>query len=66
MKGSFEGDINPEAKTLLIDTNPGAADDNVFFNLKIKKDKMSGTWYYSAFRQQNIMGKIVLIKNINK
>lgn len=65
MKGRFEGNINPSSKTLLIDTNPGTADDNVFFDLTIDKNTLTGTWYYSAFRLQNLKGKIALIKNNN-
>lgn len=65
MKSIFEGIINPSSRTLLIDTNPGTADDNVFFDLKIGKDSLTGIWYYSAFRTQDIKGKISLFKNHN-
>jgi hypothetical protein len=62
MKGIFEGNVDPGSMSLLINTNPFVADDNVFFNVNMGEDTLKGIWYYSAFRQQDITGKIFIFK----
>jgi hypothetical protein len=62
MTGVFSGRVNENSKTVLINTNPAVADNNVFFNLNIKNGLLDGEWYYSAFRQTFKPGKIKLVK----
>jgi hypothetical protein len=60
--GNFTGNINEKEKMLLVDTNPGQADRNVFFNLNIRKSPIEGTWYYTGFRQAAKYSRIKLTK----
>lgn len=60
--GKFTGSINEKEKMLLIDTNPGQADRNVFFNLNISKSPIEGTWYYTGFRKISNYCKIKLTR----
>lgn len=62
MKGKFTGKINKAEKMILIDTNPGVADNNVYFNVKIWQDRLEGDWYFTGLRQHMSYNKIVLIK----
>lgn len=62
-KGNFTGKINNKEKTVLINTNPGQADRNVFFNLNIEKEPYTGTWYCSQFRKNSSANKLILKKN---
>ena len=61
-KGKFTGKINKAEKMILIDTNPGVADNNVYFNVRIWQDRMEGDWYYTALRQHMTYNKVVLTK----
>lgn len=61
-KGKFTGKINKEEKMILIDTNPGVADNNVYFNVRIWQDRMEGDWYFTGLRQHMTYNKVVLIK----
>lgn len=60
--GNFTGSINEKEKMLLVDTNPGQADRNVFFNLNIRKSPIEGTWYYTGFRKAAKYSRIKLTK----
>ena len=62
-KGKFTGKLNQKENNLLINTNPGQADRNVFFNLDLGKSPYSGTWYYSGFRNNSKPNKIKLLRN---
>lgn len=64
MEGEFSGDVNDKEKTVFVNTNPKIADSNVFWNLKIKKNSLSGSWQYSVFRGKMNGGK-VKITNLN-
>ncbi|MBK8982951.1 MAG: hypothetical protein IPM38_11655 [Ignavibacteria bacterium] len=59
-KGKFTGKINQKEENLLLNTNPGQADRNVYFNFDIGKTPVSGIWYYSAFRNSSKPCKITL------
>jgi uncharacterized protein YaiE (UPF0345 family) len=61
-KGEFTGKVNQKEKNVLINTNPGVADDNVFFNLKINSSSLEGEWYYTASRRVSTPGKITFYK----
>lgn len=61
-KGKFTGKINKEEKMILIDTNPGVADNNVYFNVRVWQDRMEGDWYFTGLRQHMTYNKVVLIK----
>ena len=60
--GKFTGKINNKEKMMLVNTNPGQADRNVFFNLNIKKNPVEGTWYFTGFRNNSKPGKVKLNK----
>ncbi|MDQ3021333.1 MAG: hypothetical protein M3R36_12300 [Bacteroidota bacterium] len=62
MEGSFEGNINETQKTVFINTNPRIADSNVFWNLEMKKNSLSGEWNFSVFRGSINKGKIKITK----
>lgn len=64
MNGEFSGDVNDKEKTVFINTNPRIADSNVFWNLKLRKNNLSGSWQYSVFRGKMNGGK-VKITSIN-
>ena len=61
-KGKFTGKINKEEKMILIDTNPGVADNNVYFNVRVWQDRIEGEWYYTGLRQHMTYNKVVLTK----
>jgi hypothetical protein len=61
-KGKFTGKINKEENMILIDTNPGVADNNVYFNVKVWQDRLEGDWYYTGLRQNMTYNKVVLTK----
>ena len=60
MRGKFDGKVNESEKMILINTNPGAADNNIYFNVKIEKNKLEGEWYYTGFRQNMVYNNVVL------
>lgn len=62
MKGKFTGKINKEEKMILIDTNPGVADNNVYFNVRVWQDRLEGDWYFTGLRQHMTYNKVVLTK----
>lgn len=62
-KGKFSGKLNQKENNLLVNTNPGQADRNVFFNIDMSKTPYNGTWYYSGFRNITKPNKIKLSKN---
>ncbi len=62
MDGEFDGNINEAEKIVFINTNPKIADSNVFWNMKIKKNSVSGEWRYSVFRGIGNKGKIRITK----
>ncbi|MEP7146837.1 MAG: hypothetical protein ABI792_07485 [bacterium] len=62
MNGDFEGNIIPADKKVFINTNPRIADSNVFWNMSIKKNSLSGEWMYSTFRGTGNKGKIKVNK----
>lgn len=64
MEGEFSGEVNDMEKTVFVNTNPKIADSNVFWNLKIRKNSLSGNWQYSVFRGKMSGGK-VKITNMN-
>ncbi len=62
MQGEFSGDVSNTEKTVFINTNPRIADSNVFWNLKIKNNSLSGNWNYSVFRGKTSGGKVKITK----
>lgn len=58
MNGEFEGNVNEIEKKVFINTNPKIADSNVFWNLLIKKNSLTGEWNYSTFRGSGTRGKV--------
>ena len=60
MRGKFDGKVNESEKMILINTNPGVADNNIYFNVKIEKNKLEGEWYYTGFRQNMVYNNVVL------
>lgn len=64
MEGEFSGEVNEKEKAVFINTNPKIADSNVFWNMKLGKSSLSGSWQYSVFRGK-MSGGIVKITNIN-
>jgi len=62
MTGEFSGDVNTSEKFVFINTNPMIADANVFWNLKIKKSNLSGSWVYSVFRGAAYGGFVKITK----
>ena len=62
MNGEFSGDLNQKDKRVFINTNPRIADSNVFWNMKIKNNKLSGGWNYSVFRGRSQGGLISITK----
>ena len=60
MRGKFEGKVNESEKMILINTNPGVADNNIYFNVKIEKNKLEGEWYYTGFRQNMVYNNVIL------
>ncbi|HMS34538.1 MAG TPA: hypothetical protein PKC91_10670 [Ignavibacteria bacterium] len=62
MDGLFEGNVIPSEKKVFINTNPRIADANVFWNMLIKKNSVSGEWNYSVFRGEMNKGKVRIFK----
>ncbi|MBK8550028.1 MAG: hypothetical protein IPL53_02795 [Ignavibacteria bacterium] len=62
MTGDFAGNIIPDGKKVFINTNPRIADSNVFWNMTIKKNSVSGEWNFSVFRGSSWKGKIKIVK----
>ncbi len=62
MDGNFEGNIIQSEKKVFINTNPGIADSNVFWNLEMKKKYLEGEWTFSVFRGSMNKGKIKITK----
>ena len=59
----FTGKVNSSDRSALINTNPNMADNNVYFNVKIKSNRLEGDWYYTALRQDIKYNKVVIVKN---
>lgn len=62
MDGLFEGNVIPAEKKVFINTNPRIADSNVFWNMLIKKNSVSGEWNFSVFRGSMSKGKVKIFK----
>ncbi|MEO6695223.1 MAG: hypothetical protein ABIY50_10580 [Ignavibacteria bacterium] len=62
MDGAFGGDVNSPDKIVFMNTNPRIADSNVFWKMRIRKDGLSGGWYYSVFRGQLAGGLVKITK----
>ncbi len=62
MDGVFEGNVIPSEKKVFINTNPRIADSNVFWNMFIKKNSVSGEWNFSVFRGSINKGKVRIFK----
>lgn len=62
MDGVFEGNVIPSEKKVFINTNPRIADANVFWNMLIKKNSVSGEWNFSVFRGSMKKGKVKIFK----
>lgn len=62
MDGLFEGNVIPAEKKVFINTNPRIADANVFWNMLIKKNSVSGEWNFSVFRGEMNKGKVRIFK----
>lgn len=62
MDGTFDGNIIPDSNFVFINTNPRIADANVFWNMKILSNSVSGEWRYSVFRGSVNKGKIKITK----
>lgn len=62
MNGEFEGNIVKSTKTVFINTNPRIADSNVFWNMTIRSNSVSGDWNYSVFRGSASRGKVKITK----
>lgn len=62
MDGEFGGNVNKTQKRVFINTNPKIADNNVFWNLDIKKSSLSGEWVHSVFRGTSNKGKIKIYR----
>ncbi|MBS1517066.1 MAG: hypothetical protein JSS91_03175 [Bacteroidetes bacterium] len=58
MSTEFSGEVSNTEKTVFINTNPKIADSNVFWNMKMKTNSLSGEWRYSVFRGNLTTGKI--------
>ena len=60
MEGEFAGNISAPEKKVFINTNPKIADSNVFWNMTIRKNSVSGEWNFSVFRKEGsaLKGKI--------
>ena len=58
----FSGNINRVEKTVFINTNPKVADSNVFWNMNLYSDSVSGEWRYSIFRGNTTFGKVKITK----
>jgi len=62
MSNDFSGNINRVEKTVFINTNPKIADSNVFWNMELGSNSVSGEWRYSIFRGNTTFGKIKITK----
>jgi hypothetical protein len=62
MEGDFAGNISDSGRTVFINTNPRIADSNVFWNMKIKNNALTGEWVFSQFRGAVNKGKIKITK----
>ena len=62
MDGIFEGNVIPGEKKVFINTNPRIADSNVFWNMTIKKNSVSGEWNFSVFRGSVTKGKVKITR----
>ena len=62
MSNEFSGNINRVEKTVFINTNPKVADSNVFWNMNLYSDSVSGEWRYSIFRGNTAFGKVKITK----
>ena len=62
MDGEFSGNIIQAEKKVFINTNPRIADGNVFWNMYIKSNSVSGEWNYSVFRGSRWKGKVKITK----
>ncbi len=63
--GEYTGKINKADNNLLINTNPGKADDNVFFSINAASIESEGIWYYTAGRKVS-KSSIVKLTKITK
>lgn len=62
MSNEFSGNINRVEKTVFINTNPKIADSNVFWNMELGSNSVSGEWRYSIFRGNTTSGKVKITK----
>ncbi len=62
MSGEFSGEINKTDKKVFINTNPKIADSNVFWNLIVKNNSLSGDWTFSQFNGISNRGRIKITK----
>ena len=62
MGGEFGGNIIPAEKKVFINTNPRVADGNVFWNMYLKSNSVSGEWNFSVFRGSIWKGKVKITK----
>lgn len=62
-KGEFTGKVNSKENMVLINTNPLQADNNVFFNLKVKPSSLKGDWYYTVSRRVSTPCRVEFFKN---
>ena len=64
-RSAFEEIINPLNKTVLINPNTGASNNNIFSDTKTEENNSKGSLYY-AFKKQVDKAKVFLPKNNNK
>jgi hypothetical protein len=57
LRGSLQGG------RIMVDLNPGWADNNVFLSGSFDKDRISGTWMWSTFVGPTSKGKFEAVKN---
>lgn len=50
LKGFFSGNVEVKEKKAFINLNPKIADNNIFVNIEIKKESLTGKWTYSTMR----------------
>jgi hypothetical protein len=62
LKGFFSGNVDVKEKKAFINLNPKIADNNIFVNVEIKKETLSGKWTYSTMRGKIGWGNFSAVK----
>lgn len=62
LKGFFNGNVDTKEKKANINLNPKISDNNIYINIDIKKESLTGKWTYSTMKGRFGSGKFLAVK----